>query len=123
MRLWKSGTMSRSWKISRRTRPKRFIELSVGQILGWADAYHARTGRWPNVNSGRIPEGLGESWQSVDLDLRLGLRGLPRGSSLARLLAEKRGARNIKGLPPLTIQQILPWRDAHHKRTGPSPKR
>jgi hypothetical protein len=123
MRLGESGTMTRSWKMRRRTRPKRFTELSVGQILGWADSYHARMGRWPNVNSGHIPEGFGESWQSVDLDLRLGLRGLSRESSLARLLAEKRGVRNIKGLPPLTIQQILAWSDAHHKRTGQWPKR
>src|SRR2546421_4375116 len=38
MRLGESGTMTRSWKMRRRTRPKRFTELSVGQILGWADS-------------------------------------------------------------------------------------
>jgi hypothetical protein len=46
--------------------------------------------------------------------LRLGLRGLPGGSSLARLLDEQRRVRNVKNLPPLTEEQILAWADEHH---------
>ena len=34
--------------------------------------------------------------------LDLGLRGLPGGSSLAQLLAEKRGVRNMMALPDLS---------------------
>lgn len=47
-----------------------------------------------------------------------GLRGLPGGSSLARLLAEYRGKRNRARLPPYSRQQILAWADAHRQRTG-----
>ena len=47
-----------------------------------------------------------------------GHRGLPGHCSLAQLLAEKRGVRNIQTLPTLTIKQILKWADAHHKKYG-----
>jgi hypothetical protein len=56
--------------------------------------------------------------------LQKGLRGLRGGSSLARLLAERRGVRNRKGLPPLTVPQILRWADTYHATHGewPQPK-
>jgi hypothetical protein len=50
--------------------------------------------------------------------MRTGSRGLRCGGSLAKLLAEHRGVRNISALPRLTIRQILAWADAHHQRTG-----
>jgi hypothetical protein len=95
--------------------------LYISQILAWADAYRKRTGSWPNLNSGRISGALDETWRRVDSALRIGLRGLPGGSSLARLLAEQRGVRNPSSLPRLTIKQVLDWADAHHKRTGAWP--
>lgn len=51
-----------------------------------------------------------------------GRRGLPGGSSLARLLAEKRGVRNINSPPDLSIRKILRWADAHHQKTSKWPK-
>ncbi len=95
--------------------------LEIRQILAWADAYHDLTGKWPIRESGRIIGTVCETWAMVDNALRNGLRGLPGGSSLARLLAEHRNVRNIHGLPPLTIEQILAWADAHHRRTGEWP--
>jgi hypothetical protein len=93
----------------------------VGQVLAWADAHHRRTGRWPGIESGPIP-GTGDTWRRIDSALRLGLRGLaPGGSSLARLLAQRRGVRNQADLPPLTVAQVLRWADAHHRRTGDWP--
>jgi hypothetical protein len=92
--------------------------LAVGQILAWADAHHRRTGSWPRQRSGPIPEAPGLAWHNVDADLRHGHRGLPGGNSLARLLARARGARNPKGLPPLTVAQVLRWADEHRRRTG-----
>src|SRR5262249_10741738 len=65
--------------------------LYISQILGWADAFQERTGRWPNLYSGKIWTQRTDNWRRVDSALRLGLRGLPGGSSLARLLAEQRG--------------------------------
>src|SRR6516225_9672458 len=101
--------------------PRRRLEFSVPRVLTWADAYHARTGRWPHTESGPIPEALGETWRRVDNALRMGLRGLPGGSSLARLLAERRQVRNRGQLPPLRRKEVLAWADAHHRRTGTWP--
>ena len=55
------------------------------QILAWADAWHARTGRWPSLQSGEIPESGGMKWCKIDSILRTGRRHFPGGSSLARL--------------------------------------
>ncbi|MEX2119722.1 MAG: hypothetical protein WD847_09015 [Pirellulales bacterium] len=96
---------------------------SMRQILAWADAHHARTGRWPNSHSGPIREAPGETWQAVDMALSQGLRGLPGGSSLPRLLARRRGVRNHLMVPPLSIEQILAWADAHFARTGRWPSK
>jgi hypothetical protein len=53
--------------------------------------------------------------------LRLGLRTLPGGSSLAQLLSEHRAVRNMQNLPPLTHDIILAWADQHQQRTGTWP--
>ena len=92
--------------------------LNVPEILAWADAFHAREGRWPGCGSGELPEATGETWMRVNAALRQGRRGLPGGSSLARLLAERKGKRSWSPLPELTIPQVLAWADAHHARTG-----
>lgn len=97
--------------------------LTEEQILQWADDHHERTGEWPSLRSGTIPNSGGESWQAIQVALHLGNRKLKGGFSLARLLACHRGVRNCKALPPLTEGQILAWTDAHHQRTGAWPKR
>jgi hypothetical protein len=61
-------------------------KLTVAQILRWARAHKRRTGRWPSVVSGPIPEAPGETWNAVNLALHQGARGLPGGSSLVRQL-------------------------------------
>jgi hypothetical protein len=95
--------------------------LSVPQILDWTDAFHERTGHWPVIKSGPIPEAPGETWTAVNHALRRGSRGLPGGISLAVLLALERGVRNQTSIPDLTRKQILAWADAHHRRTGKWP--
>jgi hypothetical protein len=60
----------------------------VKQILEWADAHFARTGKWPTAASGPVAGAPGETWKAIDAALRRGFRGLPAGSSLAWLLAE-----------------------------------
>ena len=95
--------------------------LEVETILAWADAYHARTGSWPTSTSGNIPESSGDTWQRINAALNRGLRGLMGGSSLAQLLAHRRGKRNRKALPVLTTETILAWADAHQQRTGEWP--
>jgi hypothetical protein len=101
--------------------PQNLPRLTVYGVLEWADAYYLRTGKWPTDRSGPVVEADGETWKAIDRALQAGVRGLPGGSSLARLLAEQRGKRNHMRLPPLTLEQILGWADEHHKRTGAWP--
>jgi hypothetical protein len=96
--------------------------LTIKQILAWADAHKAATGHWPNQNSGQVT-GTDEMWGAISGSLHAGVRGLAGGSSLAKLLAERRGLRNIKDLPDLTIPQILAWADRHKAATGHWPKK
>jgi hypothetical protein len=81
--------------------------LHIAELLAWADAYHVRTGRWPDKHSGRVTGALDETWVNIDRALRKGLHGLPGGWSLAQLLAEHRGMRNRTRLPPFTTRQVL----------------
>lgn len=95
--------------------------LTISQILAWADAFHTRHGRWPNANDGAIADTNGETWMGVQSALQKGSRGLPGGSSLARLLVQKRHIRSRRYLPKLNKKQILAWAVAHHRRTGEWP--
>jgi hypothetical protein len=70
--------------------PRRRPPLTVEQILAWADAHHTRTGTWPTAWSGSVANAPGETWGALDQSLYHGRRGLPRGGSLARLLARHR---------------------------------
>ena len=71
----------------KRKRPPALL-LTVKQILAWADAYHERTGRWPNRSSGPVADTPGENWRAIDTALRRGHRNLPGDSSLSWFLAE-----------------------------------
>src|SRR5207244_5310772 len=88
--------------VRRRWRP----ELTVEQILRWADAHLARSGRWPAPTSGSIP-GTDENWGAIQQALVHGCRGLPGGTSIPRLLAQARGAPYRKrSHERLTIKQV-----------------
>jgi hypothetical protein len=95
--------------------------LTVKQILAWADSHKAATGDWPRKTSGQVV-GTYDTWLVIDAALRNASRGLPGESSLAKLLAEHRGVRNLQDLPVLTIEQILAWADAHKAATGYWPR-
>jgi hypothetical protein len=97
-------------------------ELTEEQILAWAERYRAGTGAWPRCDADeRVAEAPNEKWRNIDQALRDGGRGLPGGSSLARLLPRERGARNLHGLPQLTEALIAAWAQAHGRRTGAWP--
>jgi hypothetical protein len=74
--------------------------LTVGQILAWADAHHARTGEWPTAFSGPVADAPGEKWDYLDQALRNGHRGLPGGDSLPRLLDRRRRGGKKPRRPP-----------------------
>src|SRR5262249_50694591 len=95
--------------------------LTAAQVLAWADAHQQRTGDWPTRDAGPVAGAPGETWMAVEVALSLGRRGLPGGSSLARLLEAGRGARNRMTLPGLTAGTILRWARAHRRRTGAWP--
>jgi hypothetical protein len=97
--------------------------LTVRQILTWTDAYFERHGTWPQAGSGPVQGVPGQTWCGVEAALQYGRRGFPGGMTLARLLAQRRGVRNRKDPPPLTVGRILRWAKAHHRRTGEWPGR
>jgi hypothetical protein len=97
--------------------PARKPPLTEALILGWADAHRKRAGRWPDVRSGPVKGAPGEPWPALNQALARG-RGLPGGSSLARLLAQRRGRRNQAQAPRLTEGQVLRWADLHRARVG-----
>ena len=96
--------------------------LSEDMILDWADQHNQRMGVWPNQNSGIVLIAPSENWSCVNQALQKGSRGLPGGSSLAKLLEEHRGARNRMNPPDLSVSQILAWAGKHHRRTHKWPK-
>ena len=101
---------------------QRLPRLTIRQILRWVDQHHDRTGAWPSNRSGPIADTPGETWCGVDAALHMGRRRLPGGTTLKRLLAQKRGVRNPYQLPALTRQQILEWADAFFQSTGTWPR-
>lgn len=104
-------------RLTYRFRVKRRADLTAERVLAWCDAFHRSTKRWPTRGDGT--RGLpNTSWAAVDSALQKGLRGLPGGTTLARLLHDHRGVRHKNHLPPLTAGQILAWADAHHARTS-----
>jgi len=100
---------------------KQLPKYSYRKILSWADAFHKDTHSWPTHTSGPITSATGETWMAVDMALRKGRRGMPGGSSLAQLLAERQGIDNATNCPTLTVKKILGWIDDHHSQTGQWP--
>lgn len=97
-------------------------KLTIAEILHWADQHKSRTGRWPSQLGGEVA-GVDPpvKWSTIDAALSSGGRGLPGGSSLAKLLEQRRGRKHLLHLPKFTEQQILRWADDHHRRTGEWP--
>ena len=73
--------------------------LNQEQILAWADAFFAATGKWPNKDSGPI-EGAEETWNAIADAMQRGGRGLRRRLTLPQLLAERRGCETTKVVLP-----------------------
>ena len=95
--------------------------ITSREILRWADAFYLHWDRWPTRDSGNVEGEIDLTWCGIDIALRHGNRGLPGGSSLAQLLAERRGVRNRMRLSRFTIRLILAWADAYFRRNGEWP--
>jgi hypothetical protein len=96
----------------------RLPDLTVRQILSWADAFYDTHGCWPSERRGKVAGASWETWTGIDRRLRQGGRGLPGGSSLSQLLAKHRGACGPRIPRGLSITQIVAWAKAHHAATG-----
>lgn len=110
--------------------------LTRKQILKWADAHFARTGRWPGTLSGKVHDAPGESWVNIDCALKASMRGLKprihrtatgfetRRDSLTKLLNRLRGGATRQRMrTKLTEEEILKWAKDHRQRTGRWPDR
>ena len=97
--------------------------LAFAQILAWADAHRAATGKWPCRSSGPVAGVPGENWLNIDQALRVGVRGLPSGDSLVRLLLRARGSCGITPRAPLTEGHIVAWAQEYHRAVGHWPSR
>jgi len=64
---------------------KRLPKLSKRQIIRWARMHRRRTGRCPSALSGPVMEAPGETWCGIQQALAKGRRGLPGGSSIAKI--------------------------------------
>jgi hypothetical protein len=105
-------------------RPVQRSPLSLETIRAWAEADYRATGHWPTARQGPVAGVPGEVWYAINKALRIGGRGLPGGSSLAKLLAaaRARAAKPSGPRPKLTVDQVLAWAKAHHAATGQWPK-
>jgi hypothetical protein len=92
--------------------------LFAGVILEWADEFRRLKGRWPHHFDGHIKWAGDDTWGRVNDALARGYRGLPGGSSLAKLLYLRRGVRSPRNVPKLNERQIFIWAKTHYKRTG-----
>ena len=96
---------------------KNLPPLSLPEILSAADRYHLKTGKWPNRHS-QNKAAAPDSWKAIDGALAGGLRGLPKGWTLARLLFAKRGVRCVRYAADLRLSQIIKWAKRHRQRHG-----
>jgi hypothetical protein len=103
-------------RIRRSRKPK--PDITVDQVLEWADRHNERTGAWPGCRFGEVHGVPDETWFSIDCILRKGGRGLGDPSSLANLLERERGVRNYRAQPHLTYDSILAWADSYHEQNG-----
>lgn len=62
-------------------------QLSPEKVLEWAKSHYRRTGEFPHCKSGPVYGRRGETWGALHMALLFGYRGLPKGSSLSKLLA------------------------------------
>jgi hypothetical protein len=88
-------------------------------IVELADAFKFQKGHWPKQTSGAFK---GDCWGSINSALIYGLRGLPGGDTLPKLLARERGVRNIADISPLSEKIILKKIRHYKKKTGRWPK-
>jgi hypothetical protein len=104
------------------------FRLTIEQILAWADAHHAATGKWPSADSGRVHVAPVElTWSGVNESLYYGRRGFPGGRrctcSWPRIVSSGSRCRSIRSWrgPTPTSQHMAvgPMPTSGPRRRGP----
>jgi hypothetical protein len=95
-----NGAIAKTFRRRRGVRNSEYPPpLPMSRIVRWAKQHRKHTGQWTTVRSGPIADASGKRWHSIDLGAApgnsrftrgTGHRGLHGGSSLAKLLDEKR---------------------------------
>lgn len=102
--------------------PGKLPSVDDKQVLAWARAFHAATGKWPSGLT-RKWDRMPVSWVRIDEAMKKGrVRGVKPGKSLYHFLCDHRGVA-YRHMPKitLTVSQVLRWARAHHDRTGSWP--
>lgn len=104
----------------RRGRPNKanLPNLKLEHVIQWAREHHHRTGRWPHKRSGVVRAAPTFTWKLLNTALRMGSRGLPRHTSLARVLVLHCQAQISLNVPRVTVDRILEWADQHLEAHG-----
>ena len=79
-----------------------------------------KLGKWPSNGKGII-EGTTRTWAAVDMCLKNGRLGLPKGLSISMILELHRDYIPRNKRPNLTVDQISDWLCKHHKKYGTWP--
>lgn len=79
--------------------------MSEKQILLDADRWFLEHNAWPIRKSGSIPWRDSETWYRYDDNLKSGGRGLPGGSSLSKLLENRRGVKKWSRTSPKSLKK------------------
>lgn len=97
-------------------------ELTYDFIIARASEYFDANSKYPAVRSGSVPGGhTGDTWFCYDQALREGLRGLPGGTSLKALFAERLGAVDHLRKPTLAFEHIVDLARQHKSLRGSRP--
>jgi group I intron endonuclease len=92
--------------------------LTESTIWKAAQNWFTQEYQWPSQHTkGEIPELPGYNWNAINSALKVGGRGLPKGSSLSKVLASH-GATNRGSKSNLTEDHIWRAAQAWHTRTG-----
>ena len=95
--------------------------LTINLILDKMRDFQRTHGRFPNCNDGSVEGMSGETWKNWNASLQKGLRGLAKGSTLARLRKEHLGDRNRSDLSPLSETFIVECMRVYRMRHGKLP--
>lgn len=107
----------------RGVKPRRVTkQLTIEWVLARMDEHHGAKEEWPRTGSGPIGD-TGLTWSAVNSALSDGCRGLPGGTTLAKLLTEHRDVKRPtdgSNKRPLTVEWVIAkadhYREAHGKR-------